>query len=94
MNKSKDCSVYVHTPIRDQKSHTVPSGQGSKVGHTVSRGLLPKIIADPHPVFYLRPPKSITNNHTPILLLVSRPVRPRVEKNSPRILCIRSVISW
>jgi hypothetical protein len=32
------------------------------IGHTVSRASsLPKIIADPHPVSCLRPPKSIAN---------------------------------
>ena len=70
------------------------TGQGSKLVTLLVGIKSPKIIADPHPVFCLRPPKSITNNHTPILLLVSRPVMWRVEKNSPRILCIRSVISW
>ncbi len=57
-------SVYFHAPIRDQKSHTVLRVRVQN-GHTVGRDHLcekrPKIIADPHPVSCLRPPKSIAN---------------------------------
>src|SRR5688572_14817062 len=59
-----------------QLSHTAKAGQGSKVGHTVSWAFIcPKSLPTLTPFLCWRPPKSITNNHTPILLLVSRPVR-------------------
>ncbi len=52
--------MYFHTPIRAFAAHTVLRVR-VQIGHPVSRALLPKIIADPHPVSCLQPPKSITN---------------------------------
>ncbi len=77
--------MYVHTPIRDQKVPYRVAGQGSKIGHTVGRDrLCRKSVPNSLPTLTLflclRPPKSITNNHTPILLLVSRPVGRRVNR--------------
>jgi hypothetical protein len=49
----------------------IPScGSGFKIGHTVGRDQKsPKSLPTLTPIFCLRPPKSLANNHTPILCL-------------------------
>ncbi len=62
LDKEKKLSRCISTLLFGiKKSHTVMRVR-VLIGHTVSRASsLPKIIADPHPVSCLRPPKSIAN---------------------------------
>ncbi len=48
--------------------------------------LLPKFIADPHPVSVLATSEKCHKHHTPILLLVSRPVM-LLSAKKPTLFC-------